>query len=134
MPSEGVDRLRAAYEAFARQDIETVMAAFDQEIEWHAPDVLPFGGTFHGHQGVGQFLAMLPQYFRELSVEPHEFIEAGDVVAVPARLRGSGAGGSFDSETLHLYRMRDGKAVWLREFPDTARVLQALGMQVPAPV
>jgi hypothetical protein len=40
--SEGVATLQAAYDA-KRQDIPTVMAAFDDEIEWTSPDNLPFG-------------------------------------------------------------------------------------------
>lgn len=127
MSSEDVERLRAAYDAFKRQDIPTVMTAFDEEIEWTLPDNLPFGGTYHGHEGVGEFFGQLPQHFKELSVDPEEFIDAGDAIVVPIHLTGAGAGGSLDSKSLHLWRMRAGKAVSFREYPDTARVLQTLG-------
>ena len=43
-----VDTLRAGYEAFGRGDIPTVLAIFDDTIEWYSPDELPGGGTFHG--------------------------------------------------------------------------------------
>jgi ketosteroid isomerase-like protein len=125
--SEGVATLRAAYDAFKRQDIPTVMAALDDEIEWTSPDNLPFGGTFRGHAGVGQFFGQLPEYWKELNVDPEEFIDEGDVIVVPVHLTGAGAGGSLDSKTLHLWRMRAGKAVSFREYPDTAQMLQALG-------
>jgi ketosteroid isomerase-like protein len=108
------------------------MAAFHEDIEWDAPDSIPFGGSYHGHDGVGSFFSLLPEYWEELRVEPQEFIDAGETIVVLIRLSGKGAGGSIDSKSLHLWRMRDGKAATFREYPDTARVLQALGHQVPA--
>jgi ketosteroid isomerase-like protein len=132
MSSDNVQILRDAYDAFARQDVEGVMAAFHQDIEWDTPDSIPFGGSYHGHDGVGSFFTQLPEYFEELRVEPQEFIDAGETIVVLIRLSGKGAGGSIDSKSLHLWRMRDGKAATFREYPDTARVLQALGQQVPA--
>jgi ketosteroid isomerase-like protein len=130
--NENIQTLRGAYEAFARQDVPTVMAAFHDDIEWDSPDSIPFGGSYHGHDGVGSFFGQLPEYWEELRVEPEEFIDAGETVVVLIRLRGKGSGGSIDSKSLHLWRMRDGKAAAFREYPDTARVLQALGQEVSA--
>jgi ketosteroid isomerase-like protein len=130
--STQVQTLRDAYAAFARQDVPSVMAAFNEDIEWETPDSIPFGGSYHGHDGVGQFFGQLPEHWEELRVEPEEFIDAGETIVVLIRLSGKGAGGSIDSKSLHVWRMRDGKAAAFREYPDTARVLQALGQQVPA--
>jgi ketosteroid isomerase-like protein len=132
LSSNNVDTLRSAYDGFARQDIPTVMAAFHEDIEWHTPDSMPFGGSYHGHDGVGHFFGQLSEYWQELRVEPEEFIDAGETIVVPIRLSGTGAGGAVQSESLHLWRMRDGKAASFREYPDTARLLQALGRQVRA--
>lgn len=132
MSGEGVDRLQAAYEAFKSQDIPTVMAAFDEQIEWTTPDNIPFGGTYHGHQGVGEFFGQLPQHFDELHVDPEEFIDAGDVIVVPIHLHGRGKAGPLESRSLHVWRMRDGRAISFTEYPDTARILEAIGAQVPA--
>jgi uncharacterized protein len=132
MSSEDVATIRGAYEAFGQQDIPAVMAAFDEEIEWVSPDTLPFGGTHHGHAGVGSFFAELPRYWGDLSVVPEEFIDGGDAVVVIVRLRGAGAGGPIDMQGVHLWRLRDGKALSFREYSDTARALQALGLPLPA--
>jgi hypothetical protein len=132
MSSANVQILRDAYNAFARQDVPSVMAAFHDDIEWDAPDSIPFGGSYHGHDGVGSFFSQMAEYWEELRVEPQEFIDAGETIVVLIRLSGKGAGGSMDSKSLHLWRMRDGKAATFQEYPDTARVLQALGHEVPA--
>lgn len=131
MSREGVATLRAAYDAFKRQDVPAVMAAFDERIEWISPDTLPFGGVYRGHAEVGQFFGQLPQHWTDLSVEPQEFIDGGDTVVVVVRLRGGGRAGAMDSEAIHLWRLRSGKAVSFREFSDTALALSALGRPLP---
>ncbi len=131
MSQEAVAKLRAAYDGFARQDMAAVLAAFDERIEWTVPDVLPFGGVYRGHEGVGGFFAQLPGYFEQLIVEPQEFFDGGEVITVTIRLRGKGPGGSLDSQSLHLWRMGDGKAASFREYPDTAALLQVIGHAAP---
>jgi ketosteroid isomerase-like protein len=125
--AENVQILRDGYAAFARQDVPAVMAAFDENIEWNTPDSLPFGGTHRGHEGVGEFFGHLGEHWEGLTVEPQEFIDGGDTIVVLARTAGTGAGGSLDGDVVHLWRMRDGKAVSFTEFTDTARTLEALG-------
>ena len=77
--------------------------------------------TFFGH---------LASQWQELSVEPEEFIDAGDTVVVLVRELATGAGGTVDGKAVHLWRMSKGKARSFTEFMDTARTLQALGQQV----
>jgi ketosteroid isomerase-like protein len=132
MSAQNVQVLRDGYAAFARQDVAAVLAAFDESIEWHTPDSLPFGGTHRGHEGVGAFFGALAEHWQELSVEPEEFIDGGDTIVVLARNRATGAGGSVDATVVHVWRMRDGKAVSFTEFMDTARTLRALGQAVPS--
>jgi ketosteroid isomerase-like protein len=127
MSAEDVQTLRDGYSAFARQDLPAVLAAFDDDIEWNTPDSLPFGGTRKGHEGVTAFFGELAAQWQRLSVEPEEFIDGGDTIVVLARDRATGGGGSIDLQVVHLWRMRNGKAVSFTEFMDTAKALQALG-------
>jgi ketosteroid isomerase-like protein len=127
MSAENVQKLRDGYAAFARQDMPAVLQAFDEDIEWGVPDSLPFGGTYRGHDAVMRFFGELSSHWQELSVEPEEFIDGGETIVVLVRDRGVGRGGSMDARAVHLWRMRDGKAVSFTEFLDTAKTLQALG-------
>jgi uncharacterized protein len=129
--AENVQVLRNAYDAFARQDVAAVMAAFDEGIEWQVPESLPFGGTYRGRDGVGEFFGSLPGHFSDLSVEPQEFIDGGDTIVVLVRVAGAGAAGPLDQTHVHLWRMRGGKATTFTEFGDTARTLAALGQTAP---
>jgi uncharacterized protein len=125
--AENVQVLRDGYAAFARGDVPAVMAAFDESIVWNTPRTLPFGGTYEGHAGVGGFFAGLASRWTDLSVEPEEFIDGGDTIVVIVRLRGTAAGGTLDSQAVHVWRMRNGKATSHTEFSDTAAAREVLG-------
>lgn len=127
MSQSNVDTIRAGYEAFGRQDIPAVMAAFDPGIEWTSPDSLPNGGTFHGPEDVGGFFASLGDTWAELNVEPGEYLDAGDDVIVIGRHRVAGHNGvRADLDFVHRWTLRDGKIVRFYEVADTARMLPAL--------
>jgi uncharacterized protein len=132
MASQDVETLRAGYEAFARQDIPAVLAAFDPQITWRTSDSLPFGGTYQGHDGVVSFFQKLGEHFQEIEVEPLEFIDGDDTIVVLCRDRVAAAGGSNEQQTVHLWRMRDGKAAEFTEFLDAAPILQILGTPAAA--
>src|SRR5688572_28448336 len=84
MSQQDVEVMRRAYDAFNRQDIPAVLAAFDPEIEWIAPGGgrAP-AGTFRGTQRVADdVFATIPQNFDAFGAEPAQFIDAGDDVVV----------------------------------------------------
>ena len=62
-----------------------------------------------------------------------EFIDGGDTIVVITRDHVAGPNGSADTEVVHLWRMRDGKAVSFTEYADTAPALQVLGLGAAAP-
>ena len=43
------------YDAFAATDLETILAVTDPDIEVVQTPLLPWGGEFHGHDGLGDF-------------------------------------------------------------------------------
>lgn len=128
----GTALLRGGYEAFARGDVDGVMAMLDPEIVWTAPPTTPDGGTFHGPAEVGTFFARIPETYAELRVEPERYVEQGDTVVVLGRHRGRTAGGApLDLAFVHTWTIRDGLVVRFDEQLDTA-ALNAL-LSVPAP-
>jgi uncharacterized protein len=119
--------LRSAYEAFARQDVPSVLAAFQPDISWTAPDSLPFGGHYSGHDEVVGFFQTLGDYWTDLHVDPEQFIDGGETIVVIGKLRATGANGALEQPFVHVWTMRDGKAGTFVEFGDTARINQILG-------
>lgn len=127
MPSENLASVRAGYDAFARGDIDAVLAQMQDDIEWVTPDSTPLGGRYHGKQEVLGFFGRLAELMEGLSVDPREYIESDDRVVVLCRITGRGRGGPADVEACHVWRMRDGKAAGFMEYVDTARIRAALG-------
>jgi ketosteroid isomerase-like protein len=121
------DAAKGAYGAFSSGDLETLKAGFTEDAEWTTSDELPLGGTTRGVDAIMANFAQIPNYWSSFSVEPSEFIEAGDKVIVKGTQRGTGKGGSFEAPFLHLMEYRDGKVVRGEFHGDSAKALKALG-------
>jgi ketosteroid isomerase-like protein len=128
MSQENVAAAKEAYKAFGQGDIAGAVAGMDENAEWVTSDELPLGGTLHGREEIAQAWASIPDYFDEFSVEPDEFIDAGDVVIVHGmqHARAKDTGVAFDCPYLQLLRMRDGKTIRGEFFADSAKALHAL--------
>jgi uncharacterized protein len=118
---------KGAYEAFSKGDLETLKEGFAEDAEWQTSDELPLGGITRGRDAIIENFAQIPNYWSSFSVEPSEFIEAGDKVIVSGTQRATGKGGSFEAPFLHLMEYRDGKLVRGEFVGDSAKALKALG-------
>ena len=123
----GREGLQAAYDAFAKKDIGALLETLDESVVWNASDAYSYGGTYHGREGTAAFFGKIAEHWPEISVEPLEFLESGDTIAVRLHVRGTAKNGSVDMDAMHLCRMRDGKIAEFNEYVDTARMLHALG-------
>jgi ketosteroid isomerase-like protein len=126
------DTVRRSYEAFARDDLDGVMADMDGAIEWHQAQGLPHGGFYRGLEEVRRniFDPLHDEWWAEFSAEPDEFVDAGDTVVVLGRYRGVAkrTGRRLDVPYVHVWTLRDGKAVRFRQFLDTQGWNDALGL------
>jgi uncharacterized protein len=108
--------VQAGYQAFADQDIPTVLAMLDADIEWYIPEELPDGGTYRGPDGVLQFFGKLQETYTEFRVEPENFSTIDDDrVLVEGHHRGSVGTSPFEVGFVHLWTLRNGAAVAYRE-------------------
>jgi ketosteroid isomerase-like protein len=126
--SDNASILREAYSAFAKGDIEAVLAALDESIRWDTPDSVAFGGVYNGRQGAGEFFSHLGQNYTELVVEPETYLSDGDRVVVLGHHHGrTVAGNDFELQFAHVWTLRGGKAMNFTEYFDTAKINAALG-------
>ncbi len=121
------DAAKSAYAAFGSGDLDTLKAGFAEDAEWQTSDELPLGGVTRGRDAIMESFAQIPNYWSSFSVEPSEFIDAGDKVIVSGTQRATGKGGSFEAPFLHLMEYRDGKLVRGEFEGDSAKALKALG-------
>lgn len=125
--SDNVDIAKAAYEAFGSGDMETLAGLFAEDADWVTSDELPLGGTTTGRDAIMANFGQIPNYWSAFSVEPEEFLDAGDWVAVRGTQRAAGEGGSFDAPFAHLLKFSDGKVVHGEFYGDSAKAKAALG-------
>lgn len=123
MAQQDVSTMRSAYEAFNRGDIPAVLNAFDPQIEWHEPGGgRSPRGTYHGAQNVAKdVFSTVPENFDAFQAEQDQVIDAHEHVVVIGRFRGKAkSGAALDVPYVHVWAMRNGKAVSFHNYVDAA--------------
>jgi ketosteroid isomerase-like protein len=122
-----VDTARAAYEAFARGDLEALKESFAEDGVWVTSDELPLGGETRGRDAILGNFAQIPNYWSSFSVEPSEFIDGGEYVVVLGTQRAGNDSGSFESPFAHVMKFdSDGKVVRGEFYADSAKAAKVL--------
>jgi uncharacterized protein len=122
--------VKRSYDAFARKDLDGVLADMHPDIEWEQAQGLPHGGTYHGLEEVRRniFEPLDAEWWSEFSAVPDEFIEAGSEVVVLGRYRGVAkeTGKQLNVPFVHLWTVHGEQAVRFRQFLDTMGWVEAL--------
>ena len=125
-----LELVQRSYEAFARDDLDAVLADMHPEIEWHQAQGLPHGGFYRGIDEVRRniFDPLDEEWWDEFTAEPDQFLDAGSEIVVLGRYRGVAkqTGKELDVPFVHVWSVEAGKAVRFRQFLDTAGWVAAL--------
>jgi ketosteroid isomerase-like protein len=115
MAHPNAELIRGGYEAFARGDVDTVMGLLADDIVWHVPGHSPIAGDYHGHDGVMGFFGTLQEEtggtFR---LEIHDVAATDEHVLAIIDFHAERHGHSRDANAIHVWHVRDGKAVEFR--------------------
>jgi ketosteroid isomerase-like protein len=132
MSQENVELIRAAIEAFNRNDPHAAFEMMHPEVVWHTLDVLPDMGTYRGHEGVWSFWQMWNDTFRGFQLHLEACVPLGeDQVIATLRVSGEGAGSGAGVESpafFQVLEIRDGQIVRARMFPTEEEALEAAGL------
>jgi uncharacterized protein len=122
-----VDTAKAAYEAFSRGDLAALQEDFAEDAVWVTSDELPLGGEVTGRDQIMANFAQIPNYWTSFSVEPSEFIDAGEYVVVRGTQKAGNDKGSFEAPFVHVLKYdADGKTVRGEFFTDSAKAAKLL--------
>lgn len=125
------DTARAVYDSFATGDIQSVLAAFDERIDWQEPAGLPFENQV-GPQAVAEnVIGAVVGQIQDFQLEVRELVDGGDIVCAIGTYRGTGAstGVELDADFVHVLRFgSDGKIKGFRTYTDTHLWRQSLGL------
>jgi uncharacterized protein len=125
-----VGLIQSLYAAFARGDIDSVVASTTSDVVWGLDgreQDMPFLRRFEGPQGVRQFFQVLAEVHEITSFTPREFYADADKVFVIGGyswiMKPSGRAG--ESEWVHIWTIRNGKVSAMRSLNDTALLSEA---------
>jgi ketosteroid isomerase-like protein len=113
MSQENVDKTADFIAAYNRRDFDAAVEHFDPKVDW----VLPAHQDFDSCRGPAQIIRFwegLDETFDELRLDPQEYVDAGERVAVRLRYygRGRGSGAEIETEMYHqVTTFRDGLMV-----------------------
>jgi ketosteroid isomerase-like protein len=121
-----IDTARSAYEAFGRGDMEALSEMLSEDGTWLTSDELPLGGETQGRDAILENFTRIPSYWSSFSVEPEEFIDAGEWVVVRGTQRAAHNGDSFEAPFAHLMKFADGRIVRGEFYGDSAKAAKVL--------
>jgi ketosteroid isomerase-like protein len=130
MSRENVETLRAAYDAFNRGDADAAARLADPDFELRTAARAVNPGTYRGAETARRFFEDLFDPFDEVVIEPEEFFERGDQVAVflRVRMRPKASSAFVENRIGHLWTLREGKLARLAIFPRREEALEAAGL------
>jgi ketosteroid isomerase-like protein len=115
--SDNAQVVRGAYERFATGDIPGLLELLSDDVDWASPGILPVGGSYHGHDGAGQFFANVGEKWAEIEVKPDNLVVNGDYVVSLGHVNGKlPSGESTEYDFSHVFEVSDGKVTRFREY------------------
>jgi ketosteroid isomerase-like protein len=126
-----VDVVGRSFEAFNARDVNELVSLSTPDCEW-----LPFraqleGIVYRGHEGVRRFVSDIEDDWEVYQVDPLEFHDRGELVAVVGQVRAVGRGSSVDIDSIagFVFELQCGRIrhVTSHSNPDAAR--EAVGVE-----
>ena len=132
MTSPNMSAIRDLYAAFGSGDIPAVLATMDPEIVWYEAENFPYAdrNPYTGPQAIleGVF-ARCGSEWDGFAVNMDTLIDAGDTIIATGRYAGTykKTGQAINPQAVHIWTMKDGKAVHFQQHIDTLDVAVATG-------
>ena len=129
MSRENVEIVKAAYDAYNREDWD---AAFKDAAPGAELDFSRAIGPWRGVFGLDQARRVVGEFretWESARIEPHEFIEAGDLVVVPLTQHLKGRGGiEAVTHAAFVWIIRNGAIERVTMYQERQDALEALGL------
>ncbi len=132
MSKENVAVVQGIYDAFAAGDVAGVLGRMSSDIVWNEANNFPYadGNPYKGPQAVaeGVFARCIGEW-DGFGVDIDEVLDAGDTVVGLGHYVGTfkATGKPQRTQLVHVWRIKDGKAVQFQQYADTLHVAQVTG-------
>jgi ketosteroid isomerase-like protein len=127
MSQEDVSAIRSLYDAFGRKDLLAIIAVLHPQVEFYQSALLPWGGIYRGQEEAIRFFTTLVEHV-ESRVDIDDIIDAGEHIVAVGHSRGRvrASGNAFEVAVVHVWTMRQGKALRFENYLDIPTMLRAL--------
>lgn len=118
-------------EAFKQGDLAAALEEFDPQVVARLPESLPYGGTYHGHDGMKQYAAKLTDTWESFLLPTEQIITENDTVILRERLQAKArsTGKEVDLPLILAYRLQNQKITSVEIFFwDVTTILDALSL------
>src|SRR4051812_35430813 len=122
-----VELIQQIYSAMERRDLTAIPQMFDSEIQISQTELLPWGGRYKGMSGAMDFFGRLMANVQS-KIETERFIDAGETIVQIGHTIGKTvrSGKEFRIAEVHVWKVKNGKAVSMEAYIDTPGMLDAL--------
>jgi ketosteroid isomerase-like protein len=129
MSQENVDLVRRFLDAFNTRDVEGLTRLAAEDCEWRPFRAQLEGIIYRGHEGIRQFLSDMDDDWEAFSIDPVEFRDRADRVAVVGRVYARGRGSSVEIESLagFVHEVDGGRLTRITSHSDVDAALEAVG-------
>ncbi len=115
--------VKQLYNAFMKKEINTILGLLSDDVEWGEPEnpFNPAGGTRKGHAGFMEWINIGRDAEDILILEPRQFLNDINTVAVAGYMKclAKPTGKVYESDFVHLIKIKDNKIQKFQEFFDT---------------
>jgi ketosteroid isomerase-like protein len=131
MSQANVEIVRRSFEAFNARDVDELVGLSAEDCEW-----LPFraqleGIVYRGHEGVRRFVSDMDEDWKAFRIDPLEFHDCGDRLAVVGRLSALGRGSSVEVDSLagFVLELHRGRIRRVTSYSNPDAALEAMGLR-----
>ena len=121
--------VRRVYEAFGGRDNESVLAAYDPNVEWNMEGYPAWPGkrSYRGIEGVQTFFRDWLHDFEGYEAEALDFLDLGDrvVITVHDRARGKGSGVPIERYHAQVWTVEGGRVTRVEVWDSRESALEA---------
>ena len=121
MPS-AIDRVRGLYDAFARGDVPTILAALSPDVRWEEAEGGPYGGVYLGPDAVlAEVFMKFGEEWEDFAAVPRRFFADGDTVVALGPYSGTfqATGKRFEAPFCHEWDFDGERVASFRQITDT---------------
>ncbi len=129
MSQENVELVQTAIGHFVATG-EPQWSVTHEEVEVYDHDILD-AGDYRGHAGFAHWLEDWAAAWSDFSMEPEEFLDAGEpvVAVISMKATGRGSGVEVQRQDAIVCKVQDGKIVRLDYYNNRAHALKAVGLE-----